>query len=67
MPEAPEETPAEMIARLEHQLVHGPQGHPYRAISVIDFTRLLGMARLGLGSWVSGRKSGGLGMKDRVT
>ncbi len=43
-----EENPAEMIARLEHQLVNGPQGHPHRAISVIDFTRLLALARRGL-------------------
>ena len=61
MPEAPEETPAEMIARLEHQLVNGPQGHPYRAISVVDLTRLLGMARLGLGSWVERAKERGPG------
>lgn len=56
-----EESPAEMIARLEHQLVNGPQGHEYRAISVIDFTRLLGMARLGLGSWIERTKERGLG------
>jgi hypothetical protein len=36
---------ADFIARMEQQLVNGPQGHPYRALTVVDFTRLLGLAR----------------------
>jgi hypothetical protein len=47
---------AAFIARMEQQLVNGPQGHPYRALTVVDFTRLLGLARRGVAaeqqSWV---------------
>jgi hypothetical protein len=39
---------AEFIARMERQLVDGPQRHPYRALTVVDFTRLLGLARRGV-------------------
>jgi hypothetical protein len=39
---------ADFITRMERQLVNGPQGHPYRALTVVDFTRLLGLARRGV-------------------
>jgi hypothetical protein len=45
-------------------LVNGPQGHPYRALTVVDFTRLLGLARRGVAAeqqgWVERTKERGL-------